>query len=755
MTGHIRLGAMADEELRDYALIDIERYQQSSANPFTARIATGGKYAELDTFSDWTIQDWHSGVGNNDPEAGPLFSMAETRYPGYLMPAVGWTHPLTTWIGEAGVAPADTPNELRLLSSTKYSVSFTATRSANVENFWILLHCPYGKSVTVALHEDNAGKPGTLMESKAVTSTQLRAHAHWQRFAFTAGQILTSSTRYHIVVSTTVTATLGSGIYPYMPTTTLGGSEKCYTSTDNGSTWSLTTGSGLKGFYFYYTHADMGDNYTRGIFTHNGNVFVWKDDIISRVSAGAYTTEVSGVTIYDVLQVDSLLYVSYGTGYKVYDMIADTTTDFTTDAYMLRLHSGFLWRSTGTTVSYTADEVTWVDLPDIVGATGNAITGMAGLERELYFSTREGLFVAVSGDEILQAVTWPEAHQNNGRGMVAWEGALYIPMYGGTIMRYDTSGALLNVGINAKEELPEDLQGSIFTLCPTNYFLLAAVEMAHATGYSSLWAYNVDGWHCLAIGPQGIYGGAVRVDRNAGYLYWGLDSAFLRQADYPSSINNPVRNLEDVRLAPESWVEYDRFYGSNHTLDKDFDRIYIDTEQAGRNVHVYWQDDDNYADYTVGHNGQMGWQYLGAVAEGESTIQFPAANRPGGKSFRLALRLTTKDVDGNSNPVVRGVSTKFSTNVADRWRWVLPIAVHDNQQFPDGSVNPYTAAEMLTHLDSLKNDTAPLQYVDIDGTTHYVKVTAASRQVARYEWQVGNEAPDIQWIYVFNIEQVS
>lgn len=749
MTGHIKLGAMADTVLRDYALVDIQRYQQASANPFVARVSTGGPYAELDTFNDWTIQDWHSGVGNSDPEAGPLFSMAETRFPSYLMPSVGWTHLLTTWIGEAGVAPASTPNELQLLSSVRYSVSFTATRDANVENFWILLHCPYGKSVTVALHEDNgSGKPGTLMEAKAVTSTQLRAHAHWQRFAFAGGQSLTSGTRYHIVVSTTVAATLGSGIYPYMPTTTLGSSEKCYTSIDGGSTWALTTGSGLVGFYFYYTHADMGDNYVKGIYTYKNNVFVWKDNLISLISAGAYTAKVSGVTIYDVLQIDNLLYVAYGTGYKVYDMATNTLTDFTADAYLLRLHSGFLWRSIGTTISYTADEITWVDLPDVVGASSNAITGMAGLEREMYFATREGLYVAVAGDEILQVAPWPESHADNGKGMISWEGALYIPLYGGTIMRYDPSGAMINVGINAKQELPKDLQGSIVKLCPTNYFLLAAVEMTHYTGYSSLWSYNVDGWHCLAIGPQGIYGGAVFADRNAGYLYWGLDSSFLRRANYPSSINNPVRNLADLTLAPEGWVEYDRFYGSNHTLNKDFDRIFIDTERAGQDVHVYWQDDDNYAEYTSDHDGEMGWQYLGTVAVGESVIQFPATARPGGKSFRLALRITGK-------PVVRGVSLKYSTNVADRWRWVLPIAVHDDQQFPDGSINPYSAAEMLEHLDSLKNDTAPLQYEDIDGAVYYVKVVAASRQVARYEWLPGSDSPDIQYVYVLNIEEIS
>jgi hypothetical protein len=747
---------MADEELRDYALIDIERYQCSSANPFTARVSTGGKYAELDTFSDWTIQDWHSGVGNSDPEAGPLFSMAETRYPGYLMPALGWEFPLVAETQAQAGTHVTSPIEFSLLNSQKYSVSFTATSTANLDGVWVYVHCPYYKELTVELRSNSSGAPGSVLKTVTVSSTQTRVHAHWVYAVFPLAQAVVYNTRYHITVSSNVATTLGSGIYPYMPTVVMSGSEKCYSSTNGGSTWALE-GDGNTGFYYLLTYYGAGTNEVKGAYTtSNGKVFLWMDDVIYEVNSGLLDEIVTGAgTIYDVMQVDDLLYIALGTSYRVYNSTTFATTTSTADAYMLRLHSGFLWRSTGTTVSYTADEVTWTDLPDILGATGNAITGMAGLERELYFTTREGLFVAVSGDEILQICTWPEIHDDNGKNMIAWEGALYIPMYGGTIMRYDTSGALLNVGINAKEELPADLQGTVTHLKATNYFLMAVVETSAATGYSSLWSYNVDGWHCLALAPQGIGGGAIAIDRENDYLYWGMDRAILMRTDYPASINNPARNMDSVLWGREGWVEYDRFYGSNHTLDKDFDRIYIDAEQSGRNVHVYWQDDDNYADYVANHDGEMGWQYLGTLTTtGVYSIQFPAAARPGGRSFRLALRITNYNTVDGGPPVVRGLSVKFSTNVADRWRWVLPLAVHDNQQFIDGSINPYTAAEMLTHLDSLKNDTAPLQYRDIDGTSYYVKVTAASRQITRYQWLVGNEAPSIQWIYVLSLEQM-
>jgi hypothetical protein len=322
-------------------------------------------------------------------------------------------------------------------------------------------------------------------------------------------------------------------------------------------------------------------------------------------------------------------------------------------------------------------------------------------------------------------------------------------------MRYDPSGAMINVGINAKEELPADLQGTVSRLFPTNYFLLAIVEAASSTGHSSLWAYNVDGWHCLGIAPMGLGSAGLAIDRDAEYLYWGLDRLVLMRTNFPGSINNPVRNLSDLVLARDGWVEYDRFYGGHRSLNKDIDRIYIDTERAGQNVHVYWMDDQHYADYTAGHNGTMGWQYLGTVASGETTIQFPATARPDDKSFRLALRLSTVDAGDTGPPVVRGVSVKYSTNVADRWRWVLPILVSDEQQFPDGSLNQYTAEEQKAHLDTLIAETPPLRYIDLDGTEYTVKVTGASRNVVRYDWLKGADAPRIQYVYTLTIEEIT
>lgn len=753
MAGHIKLGKFSDVTLRDYALYEIDSYQAATANPFAARVSTGGPYSELDMFNDWTIQDWHMGVGNTEPEQGQLFSIAETRFPGYLMPPPGWDYPLTQHnLAQAGLSNA---NPFTLLAAKMYSVSFTATKNADIDGVWVLVHVPPQKNSTVQLwSDDGSGKPDVSLKTASAFSNQERVHAHWMQYKFASPQTLVAGTRYHISIKTTLAAALGSGISPYLPTVAMSGSEKCCSSTDGGTTWALETG-GIIGFHYLISYSADNTDLAKGVYVaSDGDVFLWIDNAIYSVSAGDIVSEVSGITIYDVVQLGDELYVAYGTGYKIYNMSTDVTTDkVLADTYRFLFHGGYLWRSTGTTVAYTADESSWTTIQEVYGLTGNAINGMAGLERELYFATADGLYVAVAGDVILQVAPWPARHPDNGKGMVSWEGALYVPLAGGAIMRYDPSGAMINVGINAKEELPLGMAGTVSHLRPTNYFLMAVVDYG---GFSSLWAYNVDGWHCLSLAPQGVRGGAIAFDYTNQYMYWGMGRALLMRTTAPSNTNNPAQSLSSLKLAPEGWVEYDRFYAGHVSLKKDFDRVFIDTRIWGQCVHVYWQDDDNYRDYFVNHNGEMGWQYLGTLSTFQVySIQFPAAGRPGGRSFRLALRIVDKDTVNGGPPVVRGVSVKYSTNVTDRERWVLPIAIGDNQQMPDGTINPFTAAQQIAHLRTLIAETAPLKFTDLDGVTHVVTVTGNARNPVRYDWLAGTNAPKVEWVFTLTIEETS
>lgn len=756
MTGHIKLGAIEDVTLRDYALVDIKRYQCSSANPYAARVSTGGPYAELDTFNNLTVRNWSTGVGNNDPEQGQLFSIGETRFPSYLMPGPHFDFPLTKDTVFQDTAASTSQVQFIPYSTKYYANSFTAPVTDTVTYMWIYMSLPYGYTATVQIRtDDGTGKPSsTVVKTTTVTSDQIRPHAHWMRVIWSGGASLTASTRYHVVVYTNIAAAFSTGVYPYMPSCVTSGSEKCHSSTDSGSTWALE-GAGTQGFMFLLAHTESTS--IKGIFTWGSAVYCWTSSGLMKSVSGQLQAQLAPASLYHAYQVDNYIYVAAGTDYYRYNMSTDTYDTYTgIPAYMFLLYGGYLWRSTLTSVAYTADETVW----SVLDAFTNEVTGMAGMGDTIYCADRDGLYMVTPGDYVIQVAQWPESEDANGEGMCTFEGALYIPVVGGGLMRFDSSGALINVGMNAREDLPKDIRGKIKTLYPTGYFLLAHVAAYEPLGYPSLWAYNVDGWHCLAIGPQNagpVSGrGAIYIDRENNRLYWGMYHGLLLRTPYPPHVNNPVKILSELEFARDSWVEYDKFYAGYRTLDKDFDSIYIDTENWGKNVHVYWRDSTHDGDYYVAA-GQTGWIYLGTVpSSGVYKITFPNALRPAGPWIKLGFRVTTVDATNTGIPVLRGFALKYSTNITDRWRWVLPIAVHNNQQMPDGTINDYTAAQQIAHLDALIAETPPLQYQDVDGTAYLVRVTSASRQVDRYVYEKGTPGgADIQYIYVLTLEEVA
>ena len=152
-------------------------------------------------------------------------------------------------------------------------------------------------------------------------------------------------------------------------------------------------------------------------------------------------------------------------------------------------------------------------------------------------------------------------------------------------MRFDVEGGLLQVGLRTGEELPVDMQGQIFALQPTSYFLMASLQPVSDDGYGSLWAYNEQGWHLIGLLPQGVAGGGVYLDvsTNPGRLYWGGDYGLLARANYPSSVVNPIRDEGDKLFSRYAWIEQDRYYGGHITLDTDWDGVYVDTA-AGETI---------------------------------------------------------------------------------------------------------------------------------------------------------------------------
>jgi len=177
-------------------------------------------------------------------------------------------------------------------------------------------------------------------------------------------------------------------------------------------------------------------------------------------------------------------------------------------------------------------------------------------------------------------------------------------------------------------------------------------------------------------------------------------------------------------------------------LDKDWESIYINSEDmTSSTIYMYWKDSES-----------TDLELLGSTTATEHEERWDDySSRPNSKWLRLGLLLRTDDEE--YSPILRAHRVKFHTMIADRWRWSVAIPVHDQQEMLDGSLNPYTAAQMKTHLESMIQRVPPLIFEDVDGTQYEVKVMQAARNIVRAEHF--NAEAQIQYVYNLVLEQVT
>lgn len=746
--GHIRLGATAST-LRGYSLVDPRQVVQSSANPFAANISTNNPYGSLSSYSEWVAENWQEGVGKKDTDAeGMLYAHLDSRFPNQLILPLGFEYPYT------GINPnggAEYASGDLTVATGKRSTSFrTGATSYSISSVWVYVDAADGTTLTIEIMGDNSNLPnGSAVCSGTGAISKLRPGPIWQRVDV-ENTTLSTNTRYHVVVSGSATLTLPAyaapsgefgGVYASGAWSSGGafGFVTSFVRANNALGLQDGTGSLIQQDTDEFLLINHGDRYG-WIVRSKGRLFAGYNNQLVELGAGSVTAilDTGTAAISDVLAVDDVVYVAYGTGHKTYNVTTNTVTDVSgTDADLFALFGGYLWRTSADHVYYTADGSTWTD----VGALGFGATptGLAGMNGLMYVATQDSLFAVADGDVYVQITTWPTSDERNGVGMVEWDGSLYIPL-AEDILRYD-GATMTQVGLRTGEELPSDIQGDVFRLQPTKYFLLASVAPTSQDGYGSLWAWNNHGWHGLGLLPQGARGGAVHLDTENGYLYWGGSYGLVARAVYPSSVVNPIRDNGAHLFARTGWIEYDRFYGGYVALDKDFESVYIDTETNSASIAIYWQDQES-----------TDWELLGSSTSEDFEKRWSDyTTRPASKWLRLGLLLRTDDEQ--LTPILRAQRLKFHTMITDRWRWNVAIMVHDPQQMIDGTINEFDTSDMNTHLNALVRSVPPVIYEDIDGTQYEVKITGATRQPVQYEYF--NSRARVQWVWNLTLEQVA
>lgn len=753
--GHVKLGPVGD--IRPYTLDNIRQYSRINANQMAAKLGQGaGDYADLTSWTAFAMDDWQAGVGKKDPEAGGfLYGELETRWPNKMQLPLALLAAnqadATNFYENTGYAPGVLKAESTVSVGTTQTVQRIAKCIKGNGSKLIGVHICLANdddldTVTVALYSSTGSpkKPNAAITTKTeVLDLSFGYGNHFIPFDDT----LANGTYYHIVVyPTTAGETMTLPIDISSSDTSLD-----LVSTYNGSAW---TGAYTGGRFLMEPVMSMPvatEEVSRLIyFPATGFMYAAAGAVLYKQETDTdqweAVTSAFAADITDLHTDGEVLYI--GLGDSTHFQTMDDVEAFTAASVAARLFTrwkGYLWRAVDNDVYYTADGVSWTG-PIEVCPQGFAINGMAGQNDYLYAACDDSLYYIGFADLVYTVTPWGQLNpaEHFGAGMVNWQGALYIPIAQG-IIRYD-SGSMLPVGPDLGEGLPLFRSGNIGALATQNNWLYAIVQATG--GQSTVWAYNGQGWHFIAVSPSAdeLYFTSVYYQRTTGRLYLGTNAGAIFYVVTPDSPNST--DIDTLQYtATYGSIEFDWYFGGLKDVQKDMESVTVlgDNIDEGNTVRVYWKDDGS----------EDVWEYLGEVAESGQELRWTDySTRPNTKQIKLGFALYAKEsIIYNGGPIVRAVRLKFHNMVTDVWRWNFSIRVSAGQTYTDGTPNSYTVAQMVEHLDSVTKQVAPVIYQDLDGIQYETKILEATRIVDKLEIIAGVQTPT--YIYRVTAEQVT
>lgn len=753
--GHIKLGAVGST-LKDYVLIDEHRYRKVTANPYSAKISTGGgTYDDLEPFAYWVQDDWQSGIGHKNPDEGLLFSTAETRVPNQIiLPQVvvqSDTRQVTGNVDDARnigrlaassvvtVGPAQTYRKLRWRVDAPSAI--IGATGANIR-FSVYARIPSGAQVTLSLYTTATGSTlvaGAGNYTTTYTSAIESPIFTWHQFAAP-----------EVVGGATVWAELNPDTNIDLPVTVE------YTDADSyyhsGTNWVQV--NDVQPIYttnYYRVAETFGIDAIHPIVRFNNTLYAGQGTQMVKYTAASNTWATVGAArggnITDMQVWGATLHVGLDSGN--YDTLstADAYTTAGVTRSLFAKWNGYLWSKWGHNLYYAADGATWSSaIP--VGHAGSTITGMAGLGDTLYVATTEALYYIAPGDIAVGVTRWGSNRSTNGSHLVNHQGSLYCIVDGGVaqIAVSGGSASVLPLWVQRDDDLVASYLHTPTALISTNNWLVAMVQDSAATLNAaanvrcSLWVWTGQGWHFLTEYPfsrvMGIY-----YDFSTSKIWganWHNSFFSVRVPDYTL---NPVNDTSSSYV-PSAWFETGWITGGLKDVEKDFESVYIsgDTLNASQYVEVYYKSSRSGA-----------WTYLGKIDDyGEEVRWSDYTTRPASKELKLGFRLFSTSL--TATPDIDVIRLKFLPNVNDRWQWTLPISVSPSQEFIDGTLNANSVAQMMAHLDSLVKSTPPFLLQDLDGTQYEVVCTGASVDVQRLDFYNGTKVP--YYVYTLNLEQV-
>lgn len=783
MTGHIKLGLTA-ATLQEYMLDDVRRRRRQLANPMAVRLGTGGEFSDYENWALHVAADWREGVGKlAEDAAGYLFGEIESRVPEQLIiPSALGCSAMQFASSDVGERPSYFPEEATEYTAIAIGGTGNPTRisvpiyvysgtEANLRGYLsgvaFFGYVPDGVEVTVAVYSDTAGAPNAALASGTLTAATLRPGFQW----------------YYVPLSAEYAVTAGSGLTGHWVIYPTNSANEIQFAQGDGSpisgrnsytysgSWSVNTGACP--FFLYkrpatlQTSANVKHAGFRGFVIDTETNDIVAVSTLQRTTDGAYSDTVTQAFTYDdvanvwersayggsnwpgsvtpemvgnIVLFNGVVYNPQTTQWTTWTLAGDAVATSTEDANLFASWSGYLWRAYANRLWYSADATTWTEIEGGVGVDDYRVRGLAGLGANMYVSTDEALYYVAPGDAVVGVFPWGTISEENGRGMIAHQGAVYIPA-AGRLWKFTEDGSTQDIWVNRDDDLNARRLGNIAALASLNNALVCGVNGTTTDDPSSVWAYTGLGWHHLATLPGGFDIRSLYYDRVRSRLWIASDEWAVFYIHAPDWALNPYNDSASVYM-PVGWVETDRIFAGSRDLLKDVEDMRLFGEfGADTSVAVYWQDQDS-----------TDWELLGEFdADGEEVRWADTTTRPSTRWIRIGLLFQTTDPTQTTR--LRAWVLKVMPMVRDRWRWDFTINVADNQQMIGGEMNDRYADEMRDHLESLIESVAPVLFEDVDGRQYWVKIMGAGESLDNYE---NDGYGDVRWSMKFNmsLEQI-
>lgn len=764
--GHIKLGAPG--ALRDYLLTDPKQFSSTPANPMAAKIATGaGKLDDFTNWSFWVMEDWSAGAGRRADDVGngymfgdcasfmrnrltlPLFNAFITKQPQSYAGSSAFNIPF----GVDGLLPVGSTQTYG--AAALKVASFGDTEAAGA---WFYVYVDgVCTSATIRFSRNSVGlghpSVSAPLYTAAIDLTGLHPGGQWIYLDF--GEVYEMESwllEYWVWVLPTV-----YGETLYIPTSVYDADKNQNTPVVFDNAWGAGWTASPNTFFAIInstldgladggaTGREIVDIVSTGVkvyaygetgpFVYTAGDDAWDDVFTAMTYAGPDVA-------YDMHVWGDVVYVAHGTKlYKIAAGGAASEVGVNLAAHVLASWNGYLYRASGNKLWYSGDGATW-EGPFEVGPAGVNVTGLAGLGEYLYIATEDGLYYLAPGDFVVGIAPFPALDAANGARMINHNGALYIPMRN-RIWQFTASGSFVDVWIDQGADFPSEYLGEIHSLATSHLGLIASVRANDQATSPTLWVQTSEGWHCLAALPPDMGAGRVVADAANRRLWCCTWQGMVYWLPFEPMAVIPTRNPQQ-RWAPYGWMETDWYSGGLLDVEKDWESVTIFGENlsAGQKVSVYYRDGEEAA-----------WRLLGAATADNTELRWnQSVYRPTSVKIKLGFLLSTNDI--YTTPEVRAIRVKYHPMVADRWRWQFSLPVHTNQQMLDGTLNSYTAAQQLAHLDGLVTQVKPVIFQEIGGVQYEVKVLGASRQVVDFEARPDGTR-ELKWVYTLSLEQVT